>query len=76
MAHKEITSDVSGKVWKIEVQEGAEIDEDESVMIIDSMKMEIPVLSAVSGRVVRLLVKEGDPVAEGQTVATIDAEGV
>jgi acetyl-CoA carboxylase biotin carboxyl carrier protein len=75
MARKEIASDVSGKVWKIEVQEGAEIGEDESIMIIDSMKMEIPVSSTASGRVIHILVKEGDAVADGQTVAIIDVEG-
>ncbi|UHL65455.1 acetyl-CoA carboxylase biotin carboxyl carrier protein subunit [Paralcaligenes sp. KSB-10] len=74
MTRKEILSEVSGKVWKIEVQEGAAIGEEEPVMIIDSMKMEIPILTTESGRIAQLLVKEDDPVTEGQVVAIIDTD--
>ena len=74
MTRKEILSEVSGKVWKIEAREGAEIGEEEPVMIIDSMKMEIPILTTESGRIIELLVKEDDPVTEGQVVATIDTD--
>jgi acetyl-CoA carboxylase biotin carboxyl carrier protein len=76
MTRKEILSEVSGKVWKIEAQEGAAIGEEEPVMIIDSMKMEIPILTTESGRIARLLVKEDDPVTEGQVVAIIDTDSV
>lgn len=72
---KEIKSEVTGKIWKIELQVGAEVVEDETIMVIDSMKMEIPVLSTDSGRLVELLVGQDDPVAEGQTVAVIDTAG-
>ncbi|GAB2910824.1 acyl-CoA carboxylase biotin carboxyl carrier protein subunit [Paralcaligenes ginsengisoli] len=74
MTRKEILSEVSGKVWKIETQEGAAIGEEEPVMIIDSMKMEIPILTTESGRIAQLLVKEDDPVTEGQVVAIIDTD--
>lgn len=72
MASKGVHSEISGRVWRIEVQVGAAIDADDTVMILESMKMEIPVPAPVGGRLTKIHVAEGDLVAEGQVVATIE----
>jgi acetyl-CoA carboxylase biotin carboxyl carrier protein len=64
---------MTGSVWKILVQVGSEVSEGETLIIIEAMKMEIPVIAPESGRVVSLLVKEGDMIAEGDTVAELEA---
>ncbi len=72
MASESVKSDITGKVWKIVTTEGASVGEEEALIIIESMKMEIPVLAPAAGTVARILVKEGDDVAEGQEVAVLD----
>ena len=62
---------VTGKVWKIQAQAGARVQADEVVMILESMKMEIPVSAPAAGTISAILVQEGDPVEEGQAVATL-----
>ena len=69
MAHK-ILADVSGRVWKIEAASGATVARGAILMILESMKMEIPVEAPRAG-VVRLMVAEGEVVAEGQALAEI-----
>ena len=69
---KEIKSDVTGKIWKVELGPGSPVAEDDTVIVIDSMKMEIPVLSPEAGIIVEILVKEEDAVAEGQVVAILE----
>lgn len=66
----EILSEVTGKVWKLVASEGASVQEGDVLMIVESMKMEIPVEAGTSGAV-RLLVAEGDVVEEGMKVAEI-----
>ena len=73
MAKVLVKSEIAGKVWKIESKIGDQIDEEGQIMILESMKMEIPVLAPRGGTLRELLVAEGDPVAEGQTVATLEA---
>lgn len=73
MARKDILSDMIGTVWKVEVETGDQVGAGDTLMVLQSMKMEIPVESTVSGRVVEILVKEEDAVEEGQVVAVIDA---
>lgn len=72
MAQERVKSDITGKVWKILAPEGTVVGEEEILMIIESMKMEIPVLAPVSGKVVRILVGETHDVSEGQDVAIIE----
>lgn len=72
MARIEVKSEVTGKVWKIETKTGQNIEIDEPIMIIESMKMEIPVSSEAGGTIVELLVKEGESVEDGQTVAILE----
>ncbi|HRO57812.1 MAG TPA: acetyl-CoA carboxylase biotin carboxyl carrier protein subunit [Burkholderiaceae bacterium] len=72
MASTKIEAIVTGKVWKIEKQEGEPVAVGESIMILESMKMEIPIESPVAGIVGNLSVREGDSVDEGQQVARVD----
>ncbi|HXZ50097.1 MAG TPA: biotin/lipoyl-binding carrier protein [Usitatibacter sp.] len=72
MATKEIRSEITGSVWKILKRPGDEVDEEEPLMILESMKMEIPVLAEARGKVTQVPVNEGDPVAEGQLVAVLE----
>ncbi len=61
----------SGKVWKIEKAVGDEVKKGDAVVIIEAMKMEIPVVAPVDGKVTQIAVGEGDAVASGQAVAYI-----
>lgn len=72
MANVSVKSEITGKVWKILCPVGTVVGEDEPILIIESMKMEIPVLATAAGKVASLLVKEGDDVAEGQEVAVLE----
>ena len=71
MPQTRLQSDVTGTVWKIEVREGDAVTEDQTLVILESMKMEIPVTAPHGGTVLQLLVKEGEAVAEGQDVVVI-----
>jgi acetyl-CoA carboxylase biotin carboxyl carrier protein len=72
MATQTIRSDITGTVWKIVVQEGGTLEADDTIMILESMKMEIPVVAPDAGRVVKLLVAEGAAVREGQELAVFE----
>ena len=71
MARIEVLAEVTGKIWKIQILEGVRVSEDDSIMIIESMKMEIPVFSTDAGQLIEILVK--DSVEDGQVVAVIEA---
>lgn len=72
MADIKIESEITGTVWKIETAVGDSVGEDDVLMILESMKMEIPVLASESGRVKSIEVTEGANVAEGQTLAILE----
>jgi acetyl-CoA carboxylase biotin carboxyl carrier protein len=72
MARIEIIAEVTGKVWKIEAPVGTKVEADTPLIIVESMKMEIPVSSIDAGTVIELRVKEGDAVEEGQAVAVME----
>jgi acetyl-CoA carboxylase biotin carboxyl carrier protein len=72
MAHVEVKSDVTGTVWKIETKVGDTVAEDDDLMILESMKMEIPVPAPEDGTVAEILVAEEESVAEGQVVAILE----
>lgn len=72
MARIDIKSEIAGKVWKIESEVGDTLDEDDVILVLESMKMEIPISAPSSGRLVELRVAEEDPVAEDQIVAVIE----
>ncbi len=73
MATQPVLSEITGKVWKVLCSVGALVGEEEPIMVIESMKMEIPVLSPCAGRVASLDVGEGDDVSEGQKVASVES---
>ncbi len=66
-----IRAEIGAAVWKITAPPGTVVAEDEPVVILESMKMEIPVLAPHAGTVESVLVEEGQQVEEGQPVATI-----
>jgi acetyl-CoA carboxylase biotin carboxyl carrier protein len=72
MATIDLKTDITGTVWKVLKHAGDAISEDEPVMILESMKMEIPVSAPESGVVREVLVKEGDTVSDGTVVARMD----
>ena len=73
MANKDVKSELTGAVWKILKGPGDTVGEEDALLILESMKMEIPVLAEVQGKVVEIRVKEGDVVTEGQVLAVIEA---
>jgi biotin carboxyl carrier protein len=72
MASIELKSDITGTVWKVLKSAGDSVEEDEPIVILESMKMQIPVSSPEAGRIKEILVKEGETVGEGAVVVRID----
>ena len=72
MARHDVESEVTGNVWKVEVEVGDKVEEGETLLILESMKMEIPVESPAAGTVAELLVAPEDAVEEDQLVAVIE----
>jgi len=68
----EIRAELVGNVWKVEAREGDQVEEDDVLIILESMKMEIPVTAPSSGTVREIRVKEQDVVQEGQVLAVIE----
>lgn len=72
MSKAAATSDVSGTVWQVLVAVGDAVEEHQELILVESMKMEIPVLAPKAGTVVEILVKETEAVAAEQIVAWIE----
>ncbi len=72
MPRIEVPSEVTGNVWKISASVGDTLAADDVIMILESMKMEIPIEAPTAGRLVEILVKEEDSVDEDQIVAVIE----
>jgi acetyl-CoA carboxylase biotin carboxyl carrier protein len=68
----QIKAELAGNLWKIVVREGQEVRADETLMILESMKMEIPVNAPTAGRVTKIHAKEGQAVQEGQLLIEVD----
>jgi acetyl-CoA carboxylase biotin carboxyl carrier protein len=66
-----VQAHITGTVWKIEVKPGESVDEGQTLVIIESMKMEMPVESPVKGKVEQIAVAEGQAVDEGAVLLTI-----
>ncbi|HZQ00953.1 MAG TPA: biotin/lipoyl-binding carrier protein [Reyranella sp.] len=73
MAVVNVKSEIAGNVWKIKSKPGDRIEVEGEIMILESMKMEIPVLSPKAGTIKEIKVSEGEAIAEGQLVAVLDA---
>lgn len=65
-------AEIVGNVWKILIREGDEVGPGDSLVILESMKMEIPVVAPGHGHVSSILVSEGQIVQEGDPVVEID----
>ena len=72
MADIRVQSEITGKVWAIEASIGDTLEEEDTIIVLESMKMEIPVVAPSDGTLKEILVKEGDAVTEGQDVAIMD----
>jgi acetyl-CoA carboxylase biotin carboxyl carrier protein len=67
-----IHADVAGSVWKIEVAVGDTVAPDQDLLILESMKMEIPASAPEGGVVRQILVEQGEAIAEGQGLLVIE----
>lgn len=72
MANIEVKSDITGSVFKVLVKPGDSVNEGDTLIVLESMKMEIQVTTLDAGRVTDVRVKEGDSVQEGQVVAVLE----
>jgi acetyl-CoA carboxylase biotin carboxyl carrier protein len=68
----EVEAQIAGNVWKIEKAVGDALEEEDVILIIESMKMEIPVEAPCQGRLAEIRVAEGDSIEEGSVLAVID----
>jgi acetyl-CoA carboxylase biotin carboxyl carrier protein len=66
-----VNAHITGTVWKIEVKEGDNVTEGQTVVILESMKMEMPVEAPASGTVQKILCTEGQAVNEGDALVTL-----
>jgi acetyl-CoA carboxylase biotin carboxyl carrier protein len=73
MPRSTVKTEITGKVWKIVAEKGQRLSEDEPIVILESMKMEIPVPAPLDCTVVDILVGEGDTVTEGDVIAHIES---
>ena len=67
-----IEAHITGTVWKIEVAVGDTIEEGDTVVVLESMKMEMPVEAEDEGTVSEILVEEGQAVSEGDTLVVLE----
>lgn len=72
MARIEVKSEITGTVWQVKASVGDKLEPGDVIIVIESMKMEIPVITEDPGELKEILVKEKDAVAEGQVVAILE----
>ena len=72
MARIEVESEVTGRIWKVVTESGTKVSEGDTLLILESMKMEIPLESPYDGKVLEILLDEGDSVNEDQVVAIVE----
>jgi acetyl-CoA carboxylase biotin carboxyl carrier protein len=68
----DVVAHITGTVWKIECQVGEDVDEGDTVVILESMKMEMPVEAEDAGTVKEILCEEGQAVNEGDTLVVLE----
>ena len=68
----DVEAHITGTVWKIEVQIGDDVAEGDTVVILESMKMEMPVEAEDEGTVKEIVVSEGQAVSEGDTLVVLE----
>jgi acetyl-CoA carboxylase biotin carboxyl carrier protein len=67
----EVRAEMVANVWKVVATEGDQVEDGDTLVILESMKMEIPVLAEGPGMLAKLHVSEGDVIQEGDLIATI-----
>jgi acetyl-CoA carboxylase biotin carboxyl carrier protein len=67
----QIRSEIPGAVWQVKIAEGDQVDAGDELIILESMKMEIPVIAPIGGTVSALHVKPDDRVQEGDLLAEL-----
>ncbi len=70
----DIKAHITGTIWKIQVNVGDEVEEDDVLIILESMKMEMPIEAENDGTITKILAKEGEAVQEGQVLAQMDED--
>lgn len=73
MSTYEVVSEIAGTVWQINAQVGDQIESGAEIMIIESMKMEIPVIAENSGTLKEIRVEKDTVISEGQVLAIIES---
>jgi acetyl-CoA carboxylase biotin carboxyl carrier protein len=68
----EIEAHITGTVWKIEVDVGDQVDDGDTVVILESMKMEMPVEAEDAGKVAEIRCEEGQSVSEGDVLVVLE----
>jgi acetyl-CoA carboxylase biotin carboxyl carrier protein len=68
----EVRAEMVANVWKVVAAEGESVADGDTLVILESMKMEIPVIAEEAGTITRLAVAEGDVVQEGDLIAVIE----
>jgi acetyl-CoA carboxylase biotin carboxyl carrier protein len=68
----EVRAEMVANVWQVVAAEGSAVADGDTLVILESMKMEIPVLAEDSGTLTKLAVSEGDVVQEGDLIAVIE----
>lgn len=71
MSTVDVKTEITGNVWKVLLKPGDPVEEDEPILILESMKMEIPVVAPEAGTVAEILVKPEQTVSEGSVVARL-----
>lgn len=72
MAIIDVKAEITGNVWKILAKPGQKVEEDEAIVMLESMKMEIPISAPEPGTVKEILVAEGEVVTEGSVVGRLE----
>ena len=67
----EIRAEIAATVWKVEVEVGQAVDENHELVILESMKMEIPVIATAAGNVAEIHVAPDDRINEGDLIVTL-----
>jgi acetyl-CoA carboxylase biotin carboxyl carrier protein len=67
-----VEAHITGVVWKIEVEVGDTVEEGDTVVVLESMKMEMPIEAEDDGTVTEIRVEEGEAVSEGQTLVVLE----
>ena len=67
-----VEAHITGTVWKVECEVGQEVDEGDTLVILESMKMEMPVEAEDGGKVASIECQEGQSVSEGDTLVVLE----